>query len=130
MIRPGKPALLIALLCGVLLLTRLGGTHLHLCFDGSEPPISLHVADAGDHHPGESAPHADQDVALGADLLVKKPAVASISGRWRSPSRSCCSSFSVLPASGRRHSSSPSVPPAPAAAAAARPAPLTSRLDS
>lgn len=74
MIRPGKPALLIALLCGVLLLTRLGGTHLHLCFDGSEPPISLHVADAGDHHPGESAPHADQDVALGADLLVKKPA--------------------------------------------------------
>lgn len=74
MFRPGKPALLIALLCGVLLITRLGGAHLHLCLDGSEPPISLHVADSGEHHPGETAaPHDDQDLGLGADLLVKKP---------------------------------------------------------
>lgn len=74
MIRPGKPALLIALLCAVLLVMRLGGAHLHLCLDGSEPPISLHVADSGEHHPAETstAPHADQDVAIGADVLAKK----------------------------------------------------------
>ena len=73
MIRPGKPALAIAFLCAMLLVMRLGGAHLHLCLDGSEPPISLHVADSGEHHPDETAaPHADQDVAIGADVLAKK----------------------------------------------------------
>jgi hypothetical protein len=73
MIRQRKPALLIALLCAIVLVTRLGGAHLHLCLDGSEPPISLHFADSGEHHSGESAaPHADQDVAIDADLLAKK----------------------------------------------------------
>jgi hypothetical protein len=67
--------LLFALLCASLVAMRVGGTHLHLCLDGSEPPVSLHVADAAEHHADDAGdtPHLDQDVTLGADLLVKKP---------------------------------------------------------
>lgn len=61
------------LLLGVaLLFTRLGGAHLHLCFDGLEPASSLHFIDSGqhaDHHAGEE--HDDRDVSLIADALAK-----------------------------------------------------------
>jgi hypothetical protein len=30
--------------------TRLSGDHLHLCFDGSEPPVVVHGVDGGRHH--------------------------------------------------------------------------------
>jgi hypothetical protein len=71
----GTPNFLIALLCVALVFARIGGAHLHLCLDGGEPPVSLHVADSGIHHAEEavSAPHADQDLAIGQDLVVKKP---------------------------------------------------------
>lgn len=57
---------------------RIAGTHLHLCYDGSEPPVSLHVADSGSHHgeahaePADS--HVDRDVAMTGDYVAKKPA--------------------------------------------------------
>jgi hypothetical protein len=70
---------LIAALCLALVVLRVGGIHLHLCLDGSEPPVSYHVADSGIHHldehdAGES--HSDRDMALADDLLLKKAAQA------------------------------------------------------
>lgn len=67
---------LLLLICGALLFARLGGAHLHLCFDGSEPPASLHVTDSG-HHPDhhDDRAHADRDVPLVGDALTK-------SGKW------------------------------------------------
>jgi hypothetical protein len=64
----------IVLLCVAVVALRIGGTHLHLCFDGSEPPLSLHLADSGQHHAGgaATAPHTDQDVSIGSEALVKK----------------------------------------------------------
>ncbi len=55
---------------------RVGGAHLHYCFDGLEPPVSLHIdGHAGSHHmdSGVSAGgHEDVDVSVGVDALVKK----------------------------------------------------------
>jgi hypothetical protein len=74
------PRFLIALLCIAVLILRVGGAHLHLCFDGSEPPMSMHLGDSGVHHADETTDyasvadeHADRDVLIGADALVKKP---------------------------------------------------------
>lgn len=63
---------LLTLICAALLFARLGGAHLHLCLDGSEPPASLHVTDSGhhaDHHDGQA--HDDRDVSLVGDVLTK-----------------------------------------------------------
>ena len=67
--------LLVTALCLAVLAPRLAGAHLHLCFDGSEPPLSYHVADSGIHHAdghdsGES--HSDRDMLVADDLLAKK----------------------------------------------------------
>ncbi len=60
---------------------RLSGAHMHFCLDGSEPPASLHLDDAGVHHLGEhgdaddtAASHSDVDVSLIADAVSKKAA--------------------------------------------------------
>jgi hypothetical protein len=64
---------LIAMLCVAVIVLRVGGTHLHLCFDGDEPPVSLHIADSGIHHADEPAgDHSDREITPGADALVKK----------------------------------------------------------
>lgn len=59
--------LLVTLLaCVAFLSLRLVGDHLHFCFDGSEPLISVH-GDDGDVHHGEvgaSASHVDVNVDL------------------------------------------------------------------
>ena len=71
------------MLCVAVITLRVGGAHLHLCFDGSEPPVSLHMSDAGSHHADDhpaNEPHAavadfahdDQDVGVGGDLVSKK----------------------------------------------------------
>ena len=64
---------LAALVCLALLMMRVGGAHLHLCFDGTEPPASFHVFDVDLHHesPGASVAHQDADVAVTADLYSK-----------------------------------------------------------
>lgn len=51
------------------------GEHLHLCFDGSEPPVSLHVQlDGGGHPAGEGLQqmHHDADVTLDREAASKK----------------------------------------------------------
>jgi hypothetical protein len=63
---------LIALLLAALLTVRGGGAHLHLCFDGSEPPSSLHFEDAGhheEHHVDQV--HDDLDLDLVSDAATK-----------------------------------------------------------
>ena len=61
------------LLCVALLVVRVGGAHLHLCFDGNEPPVSFHPVEDSDHHDeaGLSASHDDTDVALSAASIAK-----------------------------------------------------------
>jgi hypothetical protein len=67
---------LIATLCVVMLVLRVSGLHVHLCMDGTEPPMSFHVEDAGIHHLDEASAgdeHADRDFSLASDVVVKKP---------------------------------------------------------
>jgi hypothetical protein len=52
---------------------RASDTHLHLCFDGLEPPTTVHFADASvhddEHRDGET--HADRDFDPLAGALLK-----------------------------------------------------------
>ena len=55
-------------------MTRMGGAHLHLCYDGNEPPTSFHIFDDGIHHEVSDANlliHQDADVALAGDFVSK-----------------------------------------------------------
>lgn len=62
----------IALLCIFVVMMRVGGAHVHFCFDGSEPPATVHMdSDEGLHHADEGA-HTDLDVSLSGDTLIKK----------------------------------------------------------
>lgn len=65
--------------CIAFLSLRLVGDHLHFCFDGSEPLVSVHGDDGDIHHTdlGLDAPHEDVNVDLmsavfkgSSDLLV------------------------------------------------------------
>ena len=54
------------------LLASWSGVHGHMCFDGKEPPIEVHihgVDDHADHHSDEQ--HLDADVNLSQALLIK-----------------------------------------------------------
>lgn len=67
--------LFVIALCLAVLAPRIAGAHLHLCFDGSEPPLSYHVADSGIHHADEHGAgdsHSDRDVRVGDNVLAKK----------------------------------------------------------
>jgi hypothetical protein len=61
------------LLCSVLLVMRIGGAHWHLCFDGREPPVSIHIADSSFEHSsiGIDSQHHDQNVDIGLASLTK-----------------------------------------------------------
>ena len=71
---PPKTRLVLALVCATLVALRIAGAHLHLCFDGSEPPVALHVGESGGHHGEELAgfTHSDRDVNVSGDYLSKK----------------------------------------------------------
>jgi hypothetical protein len=62
------------LACVLALLAQALGTHVHLCLDGSEPPMSVHASVAGDHadHHGDE-PHQDIDLMWAAESVVKSP---------------------------------------------------------
>jgi hypothetical protein len=67
---------LIVFACVAMVVLRVGGLHVHMCLDGSEPPMSFHIEDSGVHHLDEVATgdaHEDRDLAIAADLVVKKP---------------------------------------------------------
>jgi hypothetical protein len=52
---------ILALLCVAWLAAGIAGPHLHLCLDGSEPPMVLHLSDAGDDlTPATEDAHHDQ----------------------------------------------------------------------
>lgn len=63
----------ILLLCTILLVVRLGGAHLHLCFDGQETFASVHLADAGDRfeHTDAEPTHNDSNIDLSSVGLSK-----------------------------------------------------------
>jgi len=66
-----RTMVLLTLLLGVtLLVTRIAGTHLHLCFDGLEPPVSMHLLDV-DSHDGGDTEHNDRNVELPGATLAK-----------------------------------------------------------
>jgi len=76
MLRLARSRLLIVTLCVAVAVLRVAGFHLHLCLDGSEPPVSMHLEDAGVHHLDESGAvetHTDRDLAIASDVVVKKP---------------------------------------------------------
>lgn len=52
------------LFCIVLLAVRIGGAHLHLCFDGTEQPLSVHVGELSAHDEHGGIHHADKDLNL------------------------------------------------------------------
>jgi hypothetical protein len=64
---------LLALLCTVLLLPRLGDAHLHLCLDGSSPAIALHLSGgaADDSTAGAGESHHDHKVDVSSPVLGK-----------------------------------------------------------
>jgi hypothetical protein len=62
---------LLALLALAMLIVRGAGGHLHFCFDGSEPPVSMHTLDTEAHHEAGSS-HDDQDVQLPSATLGKQ----------------------------------------------------------
>jgi len=73
---PRRSRFLIAALCVAIVALRVGGLHVHLCMDGSEPPLSFHVADSGIHHLEEAdsgGAHTDRDMTLASDVVMKKP---------------------------------------------------------
>ncbi|MBL6752614.1 MAG: hypothetical protein ISP90_19035 [Nevskia sp.] len=65
---------LLTLLCVAFLLGRVDGAHLHLCFDGAEPPASLRFVDSEPRQsdPGMSAVFVDVDIALAGEALAKQ----------------------------------------------------------
>ncbi len=78
MLRLGRRSkIFLSLVCILVVGMRITGAHLHLCFDGSEPPASVHFGnDRGLHHLlGEhedaTVEHADVDVNLVSDALFK-----------------------------------------------------------
>ncbi|MEO8467260.1 MAG: hypothetical protein ABI640_18190 [Gammaproteobacteria bacterium] len=65
---------LVGLLCVAVLVTRVAGVHLHLCFDGSELPASVHLTeDAYQERAGVSGVHEDVDVSLLSVAVGQKP---------------------------------------------------------
>ena len=52
----------------------IGGAHLHLCFDGQEPAVSMHVSDGEAHHSRAqiSQSHEDMDLSAVGEVAAKK----------------------------------------------------------
>jgi hypothetical protein len=64
---------LITLMCLALVIARISGAHLHLCFDGNEAPVTFYLADSEPHHEGDGAKvhHRDAEASATGDALSK-----------------------------------------------------------
>lgn len=64
---------IITLMCLALVIARVSGAHLHLCFDGNEPPVTFYLNDQGPHHEGDSAKvhHQDKEASVTGDAVAK-----------------------------------------------------------
>src|ERR1700748_2865001 len=74
-----RPTLLVrtclTVLCIAILAMHVSGAHLHLCFDGGDPPASVHLtADVDGQVADKNAgkPHHDSDVSLSGEAVAKK----------------------------------------------------------
>lgn len=59
----------------MLLIVRVADAHAHLCYDGKEPPATIHLGCGGTHpcETDKSSGHSgDKNVQVSADILVKK----------------------------------------------------------
>jgi hypothetical protein len=59
----------------MLVIVRTAGAHAHLCYDGKEPPATIHLGDGGSHpceNDGDVDHSGDKDVLIGEDLVLKK----------------------------------------------------------
>lgn len=69
----------------MLVIVRTADAHAHFCFDGQEPPTSVHLGDGG-LHPCESKSNSghsgDKDVQLASDVVLKKAAADDV---WLPP---------------------------------------------
>ncbi len=66
--------LLLVLMCVLTLGVRVSGAHMHLCLDGGEPPVALHIQPDMDTHHADAS-HVDVDVSLAGKPLLKKAGV-------------------------------------------------------
>jgi hypothetical protein len=63
----------IALISLAVMAMPVSGAHLHLCFDGSEPPATFHpLEDGSAHEDPATGLHNDEDVSLQGFALAKK----------------------------------------------------------
>ena len=63
------------LLALMLVIVRIADAHAHLCADGKEPPVSIHLGACGVHpcDDGQANDHAgDKNVQIGGDVVLKK----------------------------------------------------------
>jgi hypothetical protein len=76
-LRPRTNVCLLILLCVALLVARVSGAHLHLCFDGTEPFASVHMLDSGPAaaSDGLTAAHHDEEVFVIGDVVNKSAKV-------------------------------------------------------
>lgn len=84
MFRRSKLALGLWILAIALVAVRTGGVHLHLCADGQEAPVSVHILDAPGHD-GDAVQHStddhedrDIDVSLSGAFFKKSDVGADI----------------------------------------------------
>ncbi len=64
----------IALISLAIMVMPVSGAHLHLCFDGGEPPATFHAIEDGSAHdaPAVGGAHNDKAVSLEGVALAKK----------------------------------------------------------
>src|SRR5689334_20824104 len=64
----------IALISLAVMAMPVSGAHLHLCFDGGEPPATYHAVEDGSahDHPAAAGTHNDKDVSLQGVAHAKK----------------------------------------------------------
>ena len=64
----------IALISLAVMAMPVSGAHLHLCFDGGEPPATFHALEDGSAHEdaSDTGAHNDKDVSLQGAALAKK----------------------------------------------------------
>lgn len=76
MFRRSRLAMGLWILAIVLVAMRMSGIHVHLCSDGQEAPVAVHLLDGSLHHETETSEgaeeHQDQDVDVFGAALFKK----------------------------------------------------------
>ena len=70
--------LFVILLCTIFLVIQSTDTHVHLCFDGQKPAVSIHVesgTELNEHLTEVGLNHHDLDIDLGVNSITKLPKV-------------------------------------------------------